>query len=225
MYCHTLFDGRKYFGKTSQPLSRRWRTNGEGYVGSPFYDAIKEYGWGAFAHDVISSGLTENEAKALEEKLIKENKTQYKEYGFNVTGGDGWRNPTEEQVKVFAERSRIFNTGRKHTEEYKSKMSERMRGDKNPNANGRLLTPERIRKFAEYAKKPKAEIQKKRMSESAKKRKIKCVDTGVVYESMKDASEKLGIKYTAITSAVYRGRKTHGHEFITIDDDYCNLRI
>ena len=72
VYCHTLFDGRKYFGKTSQPPSRRWRGNGEGYSGTPFYEAIKRYGWQAFDHETIATGLTELQAKAMEESLIKQ---------------------------------------------------------------------------------------------------------------------------------------------------------
>ena len=103
-------------------------------------------------------------------------------------------------------------------DEYKAKMSERMRGEKNPNAGGKLLTPERIERFTEMSKKPKTEEQKRRMSESAKKRRIQCVETGEIFNSMKDASIKMGIPYASITCSVYRGGKTHGYKFITVNE-------
>lgn len=218
VYSHMLFDGRRYIGKTSQPLSRRWRRNGEGYQGTQFYEAIKRYGWEAFSHEIIATELSEEQAKALEEKLIKQYKTQDKKYGFNTTGGESWTNPTEEQRERFSDFHRKNNIGKKHTEEYKRKMSERMKGENNPNAHGKLLTTERIESFREYAKKPKTETQKKRMSDSAKKRAIKCVETGEIYKSMKEASEALGIPYTSISCSIYRGNKTHGYRFITCSE-------
>ena len=218
VYCHTLFDGRKYFGKTSQPLSRRWRGNGEGYSGTPFYEAIKRYGWQAFDHETIAKGLTELRAKAMEESLIKQYKTQDVKYGFNVTGGDGWKNPTAEQSERFSNHLRAVNKGRRHTDEYKRGMSERMKGDKNPNAGGRLLTPERVERFREYSKKPKTEEQKRRMSESARKRRVQCVETGEVFGSMKEAAEKMCVGYTTISCAVYNSkRRAAGYHWRTYE--------
>lgn len=207
VYCHTLFDGRKYFGKTSQAPSRRWRGNGEGYNGTPFYEAIKEHGWQAFDHEIIATGLTEAQAKVAEENLIKQYGTQDRENGFNVTGGDGWKNPTEEQSGWFSDHLRAINTGRKHTDEYKRRMSERMKGEKNPNAGGKLMTPERVEWFRGYASKPKTEAQKQHMSESARKRRVQCVETGEVFESMKEAAEKMCVGYTTISCAVYNSKR------------------
>ena len=124
-------------------------------------------------------------------------------------------NPTEEIRRRIGEVSRKVNTGRKHTEEYKQRMSKRMKAN-NPNANGKALTPERITNFTEYAKKPKTESQKKKMSESAKKHKVYCVETGEIFESMKDASEKLGIEYSTVSAAVYRGTKVKGIHIKTV---------
>ena len=208
VYVHVLFDGRMYFGATCQRASRRWR-NGEGYRGTSFYDAIKEYGWDSFSHIVLEENLTQKEARCLERYLIKKYQTQHIEKGFNVCGGTGWENPTEEQKLRFSEWSRKANTGRKHTDNYKEKMSRRMRED-NPNKDGRCLTDERIKAFTEYAKKPKTEIQKKKMSQSARKRRIQCVETGEIYNSMKEASEKTGACYTSITCAVYDGHRRAG---------------
>lgn len=132
-------------------------------------------------------------------------------------GGDGVFHPTEEVRRKIGERSRITNTGRKHTEEYKQKMS-KMMTENNPNKGGKCLTPQKIAQFTEYAKRPKTEAQKKKMSNSAKKRKIICVETGEVFNSMKEAAEKKNAYYTAITCAVYDSkRKAAGYHWKTYE--------
>lgn len=212
LYVHTLFDGRKYIGITSQSPGRRWR-NGEGYksTNSYFYRAIQKYGWDAFTHEILFEHLSEERAKELERELISKYRTQERSFGFNISGGgDGIFNPTEEVRRKIGEMSRITNTGRKLTKEHREMISRRLKAN-NPNANGQLLTKERIAKFTEYAKKPKTDIQKSHMSDSAKKREIRCVETGVVYSSMKAAAETLGICYTSLTCAVYdRHRRAGG---------------
>lgn len=209
VYVHQLFDGRMYFGATCQKPSRRWR-KGEGYSGTNFHQAIQEYGWDSFNHVVLEEHLTEKEAHYIERFLIKKYKTQHIENGFNVCGGGkGWTNPTDDQKKRFSDWSKKANTGRKHTDEYKAKMSERMK-ENNPNKNGRCMTEDRIKQFAGYARKPKPESQRKKMSQSSKKRKIQCVETGEVFNSMKEAAELLGLCYTSITCAVYDSHRRAG---------------
>lgn len=167
-------------------------------------------------HEILFQDLPEEDAKRIERELILKYKTQDRKYGFNMTGGgEGNYNPTEEIRRRIGEVSSKVNTGRKHTEEYKQRMSKRMKAN-NPNANGKALTPERIAIFTEYAKKPKTESQKKKMSESAKKHKVYCAETGEIFESMKDASEKLGIKYSTVSTAVYRGTKVKGIHIKTV---------
>lgn len=218
VYVHTLFDGRKYVGITSQNPKRRWR-NGEGYKGHNlyFYNAIQKYGWDAFSHEIVANGLDEETAKQMERELIERYSTQDRLCGFNLTGGgDGLYHPSEEMRAKIGEWSRRVNTGRKHTEEYKKMMSDRMK-ENNPNAGGKCLTPQRIEQFREYAKQPKTDAQKKKMSESAKKRKVKCLDTNEEFKSMRDCAEKMGIKYPTLTSAIYRGNKINGLTFVVVE--------
>ena len=90
VYMHTLLaDGRKYIGITNRTPNQRWR-KGEGYCKQPyFYNAIKKYGWDAFKHDIIFSGLTQEQACIKEKTLIKLFNTTEHSLGFNMTkGGD-----------------------------------------------------------------------------------------------------------------------------------------
>lgn len=87
VYCHTnKVDGKKYIGMTGTSVEDRW-ANGRGYNHQPFGRAIKKYGWDAFEHEIIQSGLTEKEACDLESELIEKNKTRNKKFGYNVCEG------------------------------------------------------------------------------------------------------------------------------------------
>lgn len=92
VYLHTnLLNGKMYVGITSRDrVEQRW-CNGRGYKSNPrFYSAIKKYGWNGFLHEVLFDGLSEEEAKSIEENVILLLNTQNKDYGYNLTsGGDG----------------------------------------------------------------------------------------------------------------------------------------
>ena len=101
VYCHTnKLNGKKYFGITCQRTERRWR-NGLGYKKGAFSNAIKKYGWDGFIHEIISDGLSEDEAKEQEVKLIREHRSSDSDYGYNITaGGDGtsgYKRPIEQR--------------------------------------------------------------------------------------------------------------------------------
>lgn len=68
IYKHTnLINNKVYIGQTCQELSRRWRPHGEGYKDSPkFWTAIQKYGWENFAHEIIETDLTQEEANLRE---------------------------------------------------------------------------------------------------------------------------------------------------------------
>lgn len=93
VYKHTTPSGKVYIGITKQKPSRRWR-NGEGYKSpdgdeTPFYKAIKKYGWENIKHEIIADGLSKEEACKLEIEKIHEFKSQSREFGYNVLkGGD-----------------------------------------------------------------------------------------------------------------------------------------
>ena len=88
VYCHTnKLNGKRYVGITSQKPEESWN-NGQGYKSqSLFYNAIKKYGWHNFTHEILYTGLSANEASALEKKLISEWKSSDKRYGYNVQLG------------------------------------------------------------------------------------------------------------------------------------------
>ena len=87
VYVHTnKINGKRYVGVTMQVPERRWQ-KGYGYVGTPFGDAIAEYGWNAFDHQVILGGLTKEQAFKKEIELIAAFESNNPDYGYNVSAG------------------------------------------------------------------------------------------------------------------------------------------
>ena len=121
----TKYDYDKYYvGITSKSVNFRWKKDGYGYKGQPFYNAIQKYGWDNIEHYIIAEHLTENEAKLLEIKLIKKLKCNiFKDkYGYNCTeGGDGTSGyiASEESRKKTSERTTKMNLERYKTKIYK----------------------------------------------------------------------------------------------------------
>lgn len=110
VYIHTCLAegssyGKKYVGVTSQAPERRWG-NGKNYKHCLyFHNAIQKYGWNSFSHEVIASGLSLEDAYALERELISCFKTYDPDNGFNLTRGgnnlfDG-ENPCSRAVVLF----------------------------------------------------------------------------------------------------------------------------
>jgi group I intron endonuclease len=134
VYAHTSPSGKRYIGVTRNTLKKRWGNNGQGYKRDPaFYNAILKYGWDNIKHEVVAYGLTENEAKAMEIKLIALNKTQDSNFGYNLTpGGDGRSGFTpSEQTRVkmsMAHKGMRCGLGYKHTENAKAKIREARKG-------------------------------------------------------------------------------------------------
>ena len=162
-----------------------------------------KYGWNNFIHEILYEGLTQKEACELEIKLISENRTQEKEFGYNINEG---------------------GTAPSQTPETRAKLSKALMGNKN--SAGRVVSEETRQKIREAnLGQKKSEEARKHMSEAAHKRrvpcseekkkilsaayphkrKIYCKETGVVYESIHECSRQLNVTATNICK-VCRGK-------------------
>ena len=177
VYVHTnKINGKKYVGITRQRIEDRWK-RGSAYKGNPhFYNAINKYGWDGFDHKIFASNLTEDEAKNMEETLIRLQKLQNENFGYNITGGG--------DVPIT------------HNEYVRKKISEKLKGEKHP-CYGKHLSEETRRRISESEKGKKAPYVTEQRSIP-----VMCIETNEVYPSARVASEKLGIQRTAIVRAM-----------------------
>lgn len=142
VYRHTSPSGKVYIGMTKQSAEKRWQY-GLGYRKQvKFYRAIQKYGWENITHEVVSSGLSFEEAEQRERELIEQYRSCDNRFGYNVErGGNAQKGMSEEtREKLRAAnlteeslaRVREINRLRWSDPEEHARMSERIRGENNP---------------------------------------------------------------------------------------------
>lgn len=188
VYKHTSPSGKVYIGITCQRPKARW-ANGAGYKHSPhFLEAIKKYGWDNFEHTILAEGLSKEEAEAEEVALIAKYKSTDRRFGYNTDLGG--------------------STGPKHTQESKAKIAQAnaKRGcSSETRAKLRALklahptTPETAQKIAEANRGRKHRPESiERIRAAQKKRPVRNVTTGALYDSLQDAARATGLEATKI---------------------------
>lgn len=239
VYRHTSPIGKVYIGITSQDPERRWRADGSGYrQNEKFYNAIKKYGWDKFTHEILFGGLSLDEARKIEKRLIE----QYQSYrrGYNKTeGGDHDPLCDEAREKISDSVSKLWSdpdyrahmseahkgkgvSGWKHTDAAKAKLSKIViERCKNPEYRKKLSESAKKRMNSEYARqvakraweKPESrqKIIDSKRGNHYRAKKVLCVETGKIYPSTKAAAEDVGVARETI-GQVCRGKRemTHG---------------
>lgn len=218
-----------YIGITSQDPLKRW-LNGRGYLKQNyFYSAIQKYGWDNFQHEILFCGLTKEEAEAKEIELIAKYNSTNRHFGYNMSNGGNCCGTVLQETKDKISKANMGNqygVGHKVSEEARKKISSSMIG--NQRGKGQRMSDEQKCKLAESHKtdsfrkklseankgKKHSDETKRKLSESHKglgSKKVRCVETGIIYNSISDASRKNNIKGRGHVSACCKGtRKTAG---------------
>lgn len=97
VYKHTSPNGKVYIGITCREPKKRWQAGYRHNV--HFQNAINKYGWDNISHEVLFSGLSEENAKRTETNLISLYKSSDPEYGYNKTDG-GEHNIATKEVNL-----------------------------------------------------------------------------------------------------------------------------
>jgi group I intron endonuclease len=212
IYVHTnLINGKKYIGQTKygDEPQRRWHY-GHGYQSCDlFYKAILKYGWDNFAHEILHSGLTQEEANFYEEAYIKRYHTCIMDddcWGYNLNYGGNNRSKSDATI----EKMRQISTELWKSDEYRSKACRGRKGRvASPETKaklsalrkGRTLSEEHRRKLSEgKLGKTFSDEHKKHLSEnSAHSKKVKCIETNEIFESCTDAAVAMGMNKSSRT--------------------------
>lgn len=199
VYIHIFPNKKVYIGITKQKPEYRWR-NGTKYSNNEYMtNAIIKYGWNNIEHKILYDNLSKEEAEKKEIELVKQYKSNIREFGYNILkGGNVSNGMTEKGKQQMIEK----NKGKR-----RSPDTEFKKGHK-PWTTGKKMTPE----F-------KQKLSISHLGQVAwNRRRIICLENNKIYCSMKDAAMKLNINETGI-SRVCRGimKQTHGYHFEYID--------
>lgn len=119
-------NNKVYIGITKRKPSERWK-NGNGYKNNiHFFSAIQKYGWNNFEHIILNESLSEEEAKLLEEKYIKEYDSTNPEKGYNNVNSSIKSNILISINTINKRKLTRYskNNGRYHSESSLNKMKE-----------------------------------------------------------------------------------------------------
>lgn len=217
VYKHTSPTGKVYIGITRNNTQRRWK-GGHGYVNNThFFRAIQRYGWDAFKHEVLFTGLTEAEAVRKERELIAAYDSTDPAKGYNRDPGGGVRSP--ETVA----KTRAALTGRPIAPERRQRLLEAHLGKplpvghrrriseshkNNPRVQAHILALNKAR-----AGVPKTAAHRRKIAESLH-RAVVNLDTGEVFISVKDAAASCGGSHPNIVKVCTGERqKAYGYRW------------
>lgn len=98
LYKHTnKINGKVYIGITCQSPIKRWGLNGSGYKTQMFFRrAIEKYGWDNFTHEILYSGLDNEDAVILEAELI----AYYKSLRLSYNMSDGYDDTPDTSIPI-----------------------------------------------------------------------------------------------------------------------------
>lgn len=195
-------NGKYYFGITCQKPEKRWGLNGERYRECPhFWCAIQKYGWNNFAHLILASGLSHDEACEMEKRLITENDATNPNKGYNLSkGGDG--HDSEEWIEKWKD------------PDYKSYMRDRMQEA--------WQDPDKRKRRSDAAKTRWSDgnfhdnVVQKVIEACA--RPVICVETGEKFNVLKDAAERYNASSANITRSCKTGYRCSGYHWKYVDD-------
>ena len=195
VYMHVTPNDKKYIGITCKRATQRW-ANGKGYTkNTAFNRAINKYGWKNIRHCIVAENISKDDACRLETELIRKNKTTDPEFGYNISSG-----------------GESGTCGVKFGPEFGQKVRERMIGEKNMNY-GKKFSKETLKKLSDARKGKWSDKQKAALTKvhDSMKKRVVCLDTGTVYESITDATRQTGIPSKGI-GEICKGTRisTHG---------------
>lgn len=217
IYMHICPNNKKYIGITSLIPKKRWNY-GRGYKYSVlFFKAIQKYGWDNIKHKILLNNLTKEEACKKEQELISLYKSNNPKYGYNITNGGNttitFTDEIKKKISINTKKAMKNPLVREKLREHRKHQVSPMKGKK--------LSEEHKSKLKHDGMKGKhhTEESKKLMRQNIKrKRKVLCVETNIIYESMCEASRQTGIDYRNIHRCCNKGTTAKGFHWKYINN-------
>ena len=211
LYMHIFPNNKTYIGITSRKPNQRWGKNGKGYQHNQYMqNAITKYGWENVKHIILFTNLTKKEAEQKEIELIAQYKSNQREYGYNIENG-GRANCVSDETKL---KMRKAHEGKTLSQEHKAKISTSLLGKEvSQKTRNKISEAQKGKRIAEEVKikisiahKGKSSWnkghelsqehkEKLRKAKARKSKKVLCIETKCIYESIREAETKLNLSH------------------------------
>lgn len=190
IYMHkNKINNKVYIGQTIQKPEDRWK-KGKGYKNNDYFcNAIQKYGWDNFEHLILeqSDEWTQEECNNKEKYYIQLYNATDRKYGYNINPG-GYHSISPKAAPA------LLEWMKNHPEFNQARVTDLLKWQKEH--------PEEMLQLRR--------INAKKASD-ARKRKVKCVETNIVYESASEAARRVPKTTQSKICMVCRGqRKTCG---------------
>lgn len=168
VYCHfNIINSKFYIGITKQIPAERWGKNGNKYQHcTKFWSAIQKYGWDNFEHIILFEKIKEDNAYEIEKDLISHFKLQDNDYGYNISDG-GDENPMKNRTHSLETRKKISEKGKEYYKTHEHPWLNKHHTD---------------------------ESKEKMMLSNHDRQEVMCVETGVIYPSIREAAKQMNLK-------------------------------
>lgn len=198
VYIHIFPNNKVYIGMTCQEPKERWKRGKAYKENRHLYNAINKYGWDNIEHKILFDNLEKEDAELKEINLIKEYKANDNQYGYNIEYGGCHNGKTSEQTK---RKISMANKGKRN-----SPQTEFKKGHKT------IFTKDMREKISRKNKGRHASIQTefKKGHKSFSAKKVLCIETNIVYNTIKEAGEDTSTMACHISEVCKNKRKSAG---------------
>lgn len=229
-----------YFGQTIKTFEERYRKDfPKNTHNEHIRNSIKKYGWENFeVIEEFDTGETIEELNELEEMYIKMWSTNAPEYGYNKQNGGRNGTPTEETRKKMSEarmgvspwnKGKTYHQSPEVRERAKLRWQENKELQKHFDRTGTKLKPYHVEAIKKantgkiVSEETRKKLSKAQFDENGKakgNKRVKCLDNGIIYDSVKIASQTIGIPASGIAKCC-RGEfsQTRGYHFCYVDEE------
>ena len=198
VYIHIFPNNKVYIGMTCQEPKERWKRGKAYKENRHLYNAINKYGWDNIEHKILFDNLEKEEAELKEIDLISKYKANDSQYGYNIEYGGCHNGKTSEQTK---RKISMANKGKRN-----SPQTEFKKGHKT------IFTKDMREKISRKNKGRHASIRTefKKGHKSFSAKKVLCIETNTVYNTIKEAGEDTSTMACHISEVCKNKRKSAG---------------
>lgn len=213
-----------YIGQTID-LTKRAR-GGEGYKGCcHLYRAIKKYGWEVFHYEILAECKTQEEANALEIYYIQLYDTTNPEKGYNISAGGTTRSDNEKTKRKISNSIKTLwqdptyakNTIEKRklawTDESREKQRQQIQKMRQETDFQQRATEGFQKWYSTLSPKEKEKYIEHRAQ--SRRKKVICLNTNEIFNSMREACDKYHLDSGSLTRACQGKQKHTGKHPVT----------